>query len=334
MAHEVWNRYGLKRPLTGDEHLWFEALSTRAHYAGLVQEIAAAGVTVKSNDAGERYVTIEGSARSQFRRLLEKSLVDVHRPFLRRSESESRAGLDTRKSRPGIHSEDAEGLIAAGCCAFAVRLGVAALGTEHPSTLSCAIDLAQHLRLMGRFDEALSLSEHLASTINRVLLPTHPLALANRENLAWWVDSSQRPSASQDAVPEARHANAPSNEDGAAAQVKFNSRHAQALQPPFPTHGTAEPDSLTSLDASAAHLQLTGRLNEALPLWERALEARERLLGPDHRDALSAAEKVGDCQLALGRQTAALATYRRCHASAERSLGTDDVVGLSRTLKH
>jgi len=51
--------------------------------------------------------------------------------------------------------------------------------------------------------------------------------------------------------------------------------------------GSPHPHTLTSRHSLAGAYQSTGRLDEAIPLYERTLTDRERILGADHPDTLA-----------------------------------------------
>jgi hypothetical protein len=48
--------------------------------------------------------------------------------------------------------------------------------------------------------------------------------------------------------------------------------------------GHDHPDTLTLQDNLAGAYRYAGRLEQAIPLYERTLADRERVLGPDHPD--------------------------------------------------
>jgi hypothetical protein len=61
----------------------------------------------------------------------------------------------------------------------------------------------------------------------------------------------------------------------------------------------------------------------ALPLYRRALESCERVLGPEHPDTLGSLNNLAGCLWALGDAAGALPLYRRALESSERVLGPE-----------
>jgi len=70
-------------------------------------------------------------------------------------------------------------------------------------------------------------------------------------------------------------------------------------------------------------LQATGRLAEAEPLYRRALEGTERVLGPDHPNTLTFLENLGYLLEPTGRVAETEPLYRRALEGRERVLGPD-----------
>ncbi len=63
--------------------------------------------------------------------------------------------------------------------------------------------------------------------------------------------------------------------------------------------------------------QAQGRLDEAEPLYLRALEAQERTLGPSHPDTLLSLSNLADFYRAQGRLDEAESLLRRTVASEQ-----------------
>jgi len=82
------------------------------------------------------------------------------------------------------------------------------------------------------------------------------------------------------------------------------------------------------IEATLLHIEGTslvrrGKYAEAIPLLEKAREARERLYGPEHHRLADEAVSLGLAFRGLGRLTEALEQQRRAQAILERSLGPD-----------
>jgi tetratricopeptide (TPR) repeat protein len=75
------------------------------------------------------------------------------------------------------------------------------------------------------------------------------------------------------------------------------------------------------LNAMASYLKARGDLAGALPLYARALELCERLLGPDHPEIAVLLNNAGNTYESLGQSETAMAMFERGLALAERTLG-------------
>jgi CHAT domain-containing protein/Tfp pilus assembly protein PilF len=71
-------------------------------------------------------------------------------------------------------------------------------------------------------------------------------------------------------------------------------------------------------------LQGEGKHDEAMPLVERSLEIRERILGPDHRDVAVALSALGNTYWNKGEYAKAEPLYQRALSIFERALGPED----------
>jgi CHAT domain-containing protein/tetratricopeptide (TPR) repeat protein len=74
----------------------------------------------------------------------------------------------------------------------------------------------------------------------------------------------------------------------------------------------------------ALSYQALGRYDDAAPLFHRAIEQGERVLGADHRDTLTYTSNLGLLYKDLGRYTEAELLLRRALEGSERALGTED----------
>src|SRR5208337_3715144 len=73
----------------------------------------------------------------------------------------------------------------------------------------------------------------------------------------------------------------------------------------------------------AVCMEVLGDAAGALPLYRRALESRERLLGLEHPDTLTSVDTLANCIRALGDAAGALPLFRRALESRERRLGPE-----------
>ena len=70
-------------------------------------------------------------------------------------------------------------------------------------------------------------------------------------------------------------------------------------------------------------MQALGDAAGALPLYRRALDSRERVLGKEHPDTLTSVNNLAGCLYALGDAAGALPLLRRAADGFERLLGPD-----------
>jgi tetratricopeptide (TPR) repeat protein len=83
------------------------------------------------------------------------------------------------------------------------------------------------------------------------------------------------------------------------------------------------PDTLTSRNNLATAYRAVGRFADALPLYERTLADRERLLGPDHPSTLTSRSNLAGAYRAVGRLADALPLHESTLADYERILGPE-----------
>ena len=95
----------------------------------------------------------------------------------------------------------------------------------------------------------------------------------------------------------------------------------------FPDRATDRAARL--LDLAGSFLQGSGDAAGALPLYRRALDSRERVLGPEHPDTLGSVNNLAGCMETLGDAAGALPVYRRALDSYERVLGPEHPDTLS-----
>ena len=85
--------------------------------------------------------------------------------------------------------------------------------------------------------------------------------------------------------------------------------------------GDTHPDTLTSRNNLARAYKAAGRLEEAIPLFERTLADRERVLGADHPDTLASRNNLARAYHDAGRLDEAIPLFERTLADRERLLG-------------
>jgi tetratricopeptide (TPR) repeat protein len=85
--------------------------------------------------------------------------------------------------------------------------------------------------------------------------------------------------------------------------------------------GETDPDTLTSRNNLALAYQAAGRVDEAIPLYERTLADRERVLGETDPDTLTSRNNLASAYQAAGRVDEAIPLFERTLADRERVLG-------------
>ncbi len=89
------------------------------------------------------------------------------------------------------------------------------------------------------------------------------------------------------------------------------------------TLGPDHPGTLVSRVSLASAYQAAGRINEAVPLFERTLADCERALGPDHPDTLASRGGLASAYRSAGRLDEAIDLHEQVLADCERALGPD-----------
>ena len=85
--------------------------------------------------------------------------------------------------------------------------------------------------------------------------------------------------------------------------------------------GQTHPDTLTTRSNLAYAYQDAGRLEEAIPLFERTLADREQILGETHPDTLTARSNLAAAYHDAGRLAEAIPLFERALADREQILG-------------
>jgi tetratricopeptide (TPR) repeat protein len=85
----------------------------------------------------------------------------------------------------------------------------------------------------------------------------------------------------------------------------------------------SQQDELAALDKRIRELYQAGKFSEAIPLAQRVLVIREKVLGPDHPNVAIWLNDLANLYLAQGRYADAESLYRRALAMREKTLGPD-----------
>lgn len=179
------------------------------------------------------------------------------------------------------------------------------LGPDHPSTLDSRGHRAQLLGPAGRSAEAIEEYERLLDDRIRVLGPDHPQVAETRHNLAA-LRSRDEESDPDDALWELE-------QSAVASADRLGPEH---------------PETLVSWGLVAEHLQSLGRDSEALPLLDRLLETRGRVLGPEAALTIMSAKMRCGSLRCLGQVRVAVETAERLRVVADRAFGADSLVAV------
>ena len=172
------------------------------------------------------------------------------------------------------------------------------LGPDHPDTLIARDNLAGAYEDVGRFDEAIELSERVLAEQERVLGPDHPKTLTVRNNLAGAYHSAGRFDEAIDAWEE-------------------------LLLDCQRVLGADHPVTLTVRNNLASAYGSVGRFGEAIELFERVLAERKRLSGADHPDTLTVRNNLALVYKSVGRLAEAIDAWEKLLPDCQRVLGRE-----------
>ena len=225
------------------------------------------------------------------------------------------------------------------------------LGPDHPDTLIARDNLAGAYEDVGRFDEAIELSERVLAEQERVLGPDHPKTLTVRNNLAGAYHSAgrfdeaiellERVLVGSERVLGPDHPDTLMTRNNLAVAYRSVGRFDEAIELLGRVLAEQErvldpdhPDTLGTRNNLAFAYQSAGRFDEAIELFERVLADQERVLGPDHPKTLTTRGNLAGAYRSVGRFDEAIELLGRVLADQERVLGPDhpDTLGTRNNL--
>jgi tetratricopeptide (TPR) repeat protein len=174
----------------------------------------------------------------------------------------------------------------------------AALGAEHPNTLTSLSNLALVLRLQGKYEQAENMNRRALEGREKVLGKEHLDTLMSLNNLAAMLQSQ-----------------------GKYEQAENMNR--RALEGREKVLGKEHPDTLMSLNNLAAMLQSQGKYEQAENMNRRALEGREKALGKEHPDTLISVYNLAYLLHNRQQYKDASPLYQRACAGLQEKLGLD-----------
>jgi tetratricopeptide (TPR) repeat protein len=192
----------------------------------------------------------------------------------------------------------------------AIAVREAALGPDHPDTLTSRNNLAVAYTDAGRTAEAIALHETTLRLKESKLGPDHPDTLTSRNNLASAYAQAGRTAeaiALQEATLKFKEsrlgpwdASTLASRHNLAAAYLAVGRVADAIrlleaniEHMDSRLGPDHPHAILNRNALAAAYWRAGRLDRSIPLFERALEQMAAKLGPDHPDTLNTQCNLG-----------------------------------------
>ena len=220
------------------------------------------------------------------------------------------------------------------------------LGPDHPDTLIARDNLAGAYEDVGRFDEAIELSERVLAEQERVLGPDHPKTLTVRNNLAGAYHSAgrfdeaiellERVLVGSERVLGPDHPDTLMTRNNLAVAYRSVGRFDEAIELLGRVLAEQErvldpdhPDTLGTRNNLAFAYQSAGRFDEAIELFERVLADQERVLGPDHPDTLGTRNNLAFAYHSAGRFDEAIDAWEELLLDCQRVLGADHPVTLT-----
>ena len=220
------------------------------------------------------------------------------------------------------------------------------LGPDHPDTLIARDNLAGAYEDVGRFDEAIELSERVLAEQERVLGPDHPKTLTVRNNLAGAYHSAgrfdeaiellERVLVGSERVLGPDHPDTLMTRNNLAVAYRSVGRFDEAIELLGRVLAEQErvldpdhPDTLGTRNNLAFAYQSAGRFDEAIELLGRVLADQERVLGPDHPDTLGTRNNLAVAYHSAGRFDEAIDAWEELLLDCQRVLGADHPVTLT-----
>jgi serine/threonine protein kinase len=216
------------------------------------------------------------------------------------------------------------------------------LRSDHPDTLRSNNGLATSYNFLGRYADALKLSEETLPRLKATLGPNHSDTLRSMRNLAWsygglgrFADAAK---VDDEALPLHQAALGPDHNDtlllmtNMAVTLTNLGRHAEALKlrqetlaRRKATFGPDHPETLFSMASLAISYGNLGRAAEALKLLEETLAIQKVKLPPDHPDTLNTMLSVAIGLGMTGRYEDSLKLFEETLARVQAKLGPDHV---------
>jgi tetratricopeptide (TPR) repeat protein len=216
----------------------------------------------------------------------------------------------------------------------------AALGAEHPATLTSVNNLGAVLQGQGKYKEAEAMHQRALEAKEKVLGREHLATISSVNNLGVVLESQgkyKEAKAMHQRALEAREKML--GREHIATLISVNNLgtvlqsqgkyeeakalHQRALDVREKVLGREHPATLTSVGNLAAVLKSQGKYEEAKAMHQRALEAREKVLGREHPDTLTSVYNLGAVLESQGKYEEAEAMHQRALEVKEKVLGRE-----------
>ncbi|MCJ1282866.1 hypothetical protein MMC26_002192 [Xylographa opegraphella] len=174
----------------------------------------------------------------------------------------------------------------------------AALGAEHPDTLTSVSILALVLQSQGKYEQAEDMNRRALEGREKALGKEHPSTLTSVSNLASVLRSQGKYEQAED----------------------MNRRALEGYEKAL---GKEHPGTLTSVSNLASVLQSQGKYEQAEDMNRRALEGREKALGKEHPSTLTSVSNLASVLRSQGKYEQAEDKNRRALEGREKALGKE-----------
>ena len=184
----------------------------------------------------------------------------------------------------------------------------AALGAEHPDTLTSVSQLGSVLESQGKYKEAEAMHRRALEGYEKVLGPEHPDTLTSVSQLGSVLESQGK-------------------------YEEAEAMYQRALEGREKVLGPEHPYTLISVSQLGSVLSRQGKYKEAEAMHRRALEGYEKVLGPEHPDTLTSVSNLGSVLESQGKYKEAEAMHRRALEGYEKVLGPehpDTLTGMAK----
>ncbi|KAF1974637.1 TPR-like protein [Bimuria novae-zelandiae CBS 107.79] len=207
----------------------------------------------------------------------------------------------------------------------------AALGAEHPHTLTSVSSLGSVLERQGKYDEAEAMHRRALQGQEKALGREHPDTLTSVSNLGSVLERQgkydeaeamhRRDLEGSEKVLGPEHPDTLTSRQGKYDEAE--AMHRRDLEGSEKVLGPEHPDTLTSASNLGSVLSRQGKYEEAEAMHQRALQGREKALGREHPHTLASVSNLGSVLERQGKYEEAEAMHQRALEGYEKALGRE-----------